>query len=49
MRDVSGFLLAIGFATPAAVVVVVSVILVAAVTAHLDKHFLVQNGGYETL
>jgi putative oxidoreductase len=44
---VGGFLLAVGFATPAAAAVVVSVMLVAAVTAHLDKGFFVQRGGYE--
>ncbi|MGA7928457.1 MAG: DoxX family protein [Candidatus Sulfotelmatobacter sp.] len=46
-ETVSGALLAVGLATPAAVAVVVSVMLVAAVTAHLSKGFFVQNGGYE--
>jgi putative oxidoreductase len=44
---VSGALLAVGLATPAAVAVVVSVMLVAAVTAHSGKGFFVQKGGYE--
>jgi len=44
---VSGLLLAVGFATPAAVAVVVSVMLVATVTVHLSKGYFVQNGGYE--
>jgi putative oxidoreductase len=44
---VSGLLLAVGFATPAAVAVVVSVMLVATVTVHLSKGFFVQNVGYE--
>ena len=42
-----GVLLAVGFATPAAVAVVVSVMLVAIVTVHLGKGFFAQNGGYE--
>jgi putative oxidoreductase len=44
---VSGALLAVGLATPKAVAVVFSVMLVAAVTAHSGKGFFVQNGGYE--
>jgi putative oxidoreductase len=46
-ETVSGALLAVGLATPAAAAVVVSVMLVAAVTAHSGKGFFVQNGGYE--
>jgi putative oxidoreductase len=46
-ETVSGVLLAVGLATPAAVAVVVSVMLVAAVTAHGSKGFFAQNGGYE--
>ena len=42
-----GVLLAVGFATPAAVALVVSVMLVAVVTVHLGKGFFAQNGGYE--
>jgi putative oxidoreductase len=42
-----GVLLAVGFATPAAVAVVVSVMMVAIVTVHLGKGFFAQNGGYE--
>jgi putative oxidoreductase len=44
---VSGALLAFGLATPAAAAIVVSVMLVAVVTAHLSKGFFAQNGGYE--
>ena len=44
---ISGVLLAPGLATPAAVAVVVSVMLVAAVTAHNGKGFFAQKGGYE--
>jgi putative oxidoreductase len=43
----SGAFLAVGFATPVAVAVVVSVMLVAIVTVHLGKGFFAQNGGYE--
>jgi putative oxidoreductase len=46
-ETISGVLLATGLATPAAVAVVVSVMLVATVTAHSSKGFFVQNGGYE--
>lgn len=42
-----GVLLAVGFATPAAVAVVISVMLVAMVTVHLRKGFFASNGGYE--
>ena len=42
-----GVLLAVGFATPAAVALIVSVMLVAVVTVHLGKGFFAQNGGYE--
>ncbi|HEY3971951.1 MAG TPA: DoxX family protein [Candidatus Sulfotelmatobacter sp.] len=44
---VGGALLAVGLATPAAAAAVVSVMLVAAVTAHGGKGFFIQNGGYE--
>jgi putative oxidoreductase len=44
-KTVGGGLLAVGLATPAAVVV--SVTLVAAVAVHLSKGFFAQNGGYE--
>ena len=44
-ETVSG--LAVGLATPAAAAVVVSVLLVAIVTAHVGKGFFAQNGGYE--
>ena len=44
-ETVSGALLAVGLATPAAIVV--SVMLVAVVTVHLSKGFFAQNGGYE--
>jgi len=44
---ISGVLLAAGLATPAAAAVVVSVMLVAAVTAHNGKGFFAQKGGYE--
>lgn len=46
-ESVGGVLLAVGFATPAAVAVVVSVMLVAVVTVHISKGFFAQNGGYE--
>ena len=46
-ETVSGALLAVGLATPAAVAIVVSVMLVAVVTIHLGKGFFAQNGGYE--
>jgi putative oxidoreductase len=46
-ETVSGALLAVGLATPAAAAVVISVMLVAVVTVHLDKGFFAQNGGYE--
>jgi putative oxidoreductase len=46
-ETVSGALLAVGLATPAAAAVVVSVMLVAIVTVHLGKGFFAQNGGYE--
>lgn len=44
---ISGLLLAIGLATPAAAAIFVSVMLVAVVTVHLSKGFFAQNGGYE--
>ncbi|HZC34656.1 MAG TPA: DoxX family protein, partial [Chthoniobacterales bacterium] len=46
-ETVSGALVAVGFATPIASAMVVSVMLVAAVSAHVRKGFFVQNGGYE--
>ena len=46
-ETVSGSLLAVGLATPAAVSIVVSVMLVVVVTVHLGKGFFAQNGGYE--
>ena len=46
-ETVGGAFLAVGFATPAAVAIVVSVMLVAVVTVHLSKGFFAQNGGYE--
>ncbi len=46
-ETLSGALLAVGLATPAAVAIVVSVMLVAVVTVHLSKGFFAQNGGYE--
>ena len=42
-----GLLLAIGLATPLAAAVVASVMLVAAVSAHLPRGFFSQNGGFE--
>ena len=46
-ETVGGGLIALGFATPLAVAVVVSVMLVAVVTGHLGEGFFAQNGGYE--
>lgn len=46
-ETLSGVLLAVGLATPAAAAVFVSVMLVAVVTVHLSKGFFAQNGGYE--
>ncbi|HEX8895588.1 MAG TPA: DoxX family membrane protein [Terriglobales bacterium] len=46
-ETVSGALLAVGLAAPAAAAVVVSVLLVAIVTVHVGKGFFAQNGGYE--
>jgi putative oxidoreductase len=42
-----GLLLALGFLTPAAVAVVFSVMLVAAVSAHVKNGFFITRGGYE--
>jgi putative oxidoreductase len=42
-----GLSLALGFLTPAAVAIVVSVMLVAAVSVHIKKGFFLTNGGYE--
>ena len=46
-ETVSGALLAVGLAIPAAVAVVVSLMLFAGVTVHLGKGFFASNGGYE--
>jgi putative oxidoreductase len=46
-ETVGGGRIALGFATPLTVAVVVSVMMVAVVTAHLGKGFFAQNGGYE--
>ncbi len=42
-----GLLLALGLVTPVAAGIVLSVMLVAAVTVHLEHGFFIQNGGYE--
>jgi putative oxidoreductase len=42
-----GLLLAIGLATPLAAAIVASVMIVAAVSAHLPRGFFAQNGGFE--
>jgi putative oxidoreductase len=42
-----GLLLALGLLTPVAAALVISVMLVAAVTVHIQKGFFNQNGGYE--
>jgi putative oxidoreductase len=42
-----GLLLAIGLATPLAAAIVASVMIVAAVTAHLKNGFFITSGGYE--
>ena len=44
---VGGLLLAAGFLTPVAAAAVVAVMLVAAVSVHLQKGFFAHNGGYE--
>lgn len=46
-ETLGGVLLPVGLATPAAVALVVSVMLVAVMTVHLGKGFFAQNGGYE--
>ena len=46
-ETLGGLLLAVGLATPAAVAIIVSVMLVAVVTVHISKGFFAQNGGYE--
>jgi len=43
----AGLLLAIGLLTPVAAMFVASVMLVAAVSAHLKRGFFMSNGGYE--
>jgi putative oxidoreductase len=42
-----GLLLAIGLATPLAAAIVASVMIVAAVSAHLPRGFFAQDGGFE--
>jgi len=42
-----GLMLALGFLTPFAAAMIVSVMLVATVAVHLAKGFFLQNGGYE--
>lgn len=42
-----GLLLAIGLATPLAAAIVASVMIVAAVSAHLPRGFFAHNGGFE--
>src|SRR5712692_8643813 len=42
-----GLLLALGLITPVAAALVLSVMLVAALTVHIKKGFFAQNGGYE--
>jgi putative oxidoreductase len=42
-----GLLLALGFLTPIAAAVVFSVLLVAALTVHVEKGFFITSGGYE--
>jgi putative oxidoreductase len=42
-----GLLLALGLATPLAATIVASVMIVAAVSAHLPRGFFSQNGGFE--
>src|SRR5579859_7921078 len=42
-----GLLLALGLATPVAAVLIVSVMIVAAVSAHVAKGFFAHTGGYE--
>ena len=42
-----GLLLAAGFFSPLAAVMIIAVMLVASVTVHLPKGFFVQKGGYE--
>jgi putative oxidoreductase len=42
-----GLSLALGFLTPAAVAIVISVMFVAAMSVHVKKGFFLTNGGYE--
>jgi putative oxidoreductase len=42
-----GLLLAVGLATPLAAAIVASVMIVAAVSAHMPRGFFAQNGGFE--
>jgi len=47
VETVGGLLLTIGLFTPLAASIVVSVMIVAAVSAHLKKGFFITSGGYE--
>ena len=47
VETAGGLLLAIGLATPLAAAIVASVMIVAAVSAHLPRGFFAQNGGFE--
>ena len=42
-----GLLLALGFLTPLAAALLCSVMLVAAISVHIEKGFFITNGGYE--
>src|SRR5579862_3720198 len=46
-EGVGGLLLALGLATPVAAVLILSVMIVAAVSVHLAKGFFAHAGGYE--
>ena len=46
-ETVGGLFLAAGFLTPAAAAAVVAVMVVAAVSVHIEKGFFLQSGGYE--
>ena len=47
VETAGGLALAIGLATPLAAAIVASVMIVAAVSAHLPRGFFAQNGGFE--
>lgn len=47
MELIGGLLLAIGFLTPLAAALIVSVMLVAAATVHWKNGFFITSGGYE--